>query len=135
MSAQRVDKKIHEKQNICFIHGDSTNLSDFHNKQFDYVTISMALHEMPHDVREKVLLESKRIGKKIIIADYVSPQPFTFAGIRTRIVEFFAGIGHFTAFLNFQKNHGIHPLLTRFGLSVCHDFMIKNGTIRIVVVH
>lgn len=129
MSRQR----LHGKHNVCFIHADATNLSDFKDKQFDYVTISMALHEMPHDVRERALLEAKRIGKKIIIADYAAPQPLTFAGVRIRIVEFLAGIEHFKAFLDFQKNRGIDQLLNNSGLFVFHESIIKDGTIRIVV--
>lgn len=121
------------KNNINFVHGDATNLPHFEDQQFDYLTISMALHEMPPETRTKVLNEAKRIAKKIIVADYVVPQPLSFAGIGTRIVEFLAGIEHFRGFRDFQNNNGIDQLLQNCQLSICSEAINKNGTIRIVV--
>lgn len=89
------------KNNVTFVHDDATSLHHFEDQQFDYLTISMALHEMPPELRVKVLNEAKRIAKKIIVADYVVPQPLSFAGIRTRVVEFLAGIEHFRGFRHF----------------------------------
>ncbi|MBU3949065.1 MAG: class I SAM-dependent methyltransferase [Proteobacteria bacterium] len=119
-------------QNIRFIHGDAANLPDFKDKQFDYATFSMAIHEMPPDLRVKVLLEAKRIAKKIIIADFAAPLPNNLMGIMTRIIEFSAGIDHFRCFLDYQKNHGTSPLLSICQLSVYKEFTIKYGAMKIV---
>ncbi len=119
--------------NVNFIHGDSKSLPHFQDQQFDYATISMAIHEMPPDLRMQVLNDAKRIAKKIIIADYVVPQPLNFAGIITRIVEFLAGIEHFRGFRDFQRNNGIYQLLQNCQLSICGESTNKNGTIRVVV--
>lgn len=121
------------KNNITFIHDDATSLPHFKNKQFDYLTISMVLHEMTPELRIRVLNEAKRIAKKIIVADYVVPQPLSFAGKRTRIVEFLAGIEHFKGFRDFQNNNGIDQLLQNCQLSICSEFINRNGTIRVAV--
>jgi len=121
------------KENVNFIHSDAISLPHFQDQQFDYVTISMAIHEMPPDSRMKVLNEAKRIAKKVIIADYVVPQPLNFDGIIIRIFEFLAGIEHFRGFRDFQKNNGIDQLLSGSQLSICSESTNKNGTIRVVV--
>ncbi|PJC36465.1 hypothetical protein CO046_05530 [Candidatus Peregrinibacteria bacterium CG_4_9_14_0_2_um_filter_53_11] len=138
LSSKMVDharrrQQANGKINVAFVHGDATNLPHFQDQQFDYLTISMALHEMPPALRIKVLNEAKRIAKKIIVADYVVPQPLSFAGIRTRIVEFLAGIEHFRGFRDFQNNNGIDHLLQSCQLSICSESTNKNGTIRVVV--
>jgi ubiquinone/menaquinone biosynthesis C-methylase UbiE len=126
-------QELNGKHNANFVHGDATSLPTFKDKEFDYLTISMVLHEMPSDLRLQVLSEAKRIAKKIIIADYVVPQSFSFAGIRIRIVEFLAGIDHFRGFRDFQKNNGIDYLLSESQLSIIFKEINKNGTIRVVV--
>lgn len=121
------------KTNVHFSHGDATSLPHFQDQQFEYATISMAIHEMSPELRIKVLQEAKRIARKIVIADYVTPLPLNFAGIRMRIVEFLAGIDHFKGFKNFQTNNGIDGLLEDCKLSTHEEAINQNGTIRIVV--
>ena len=121
------------KENVNFTHGDATNFPHFQDQQFDYVIILMVIHEMPPDLRMKVLNEAKRIAKKVIIADYVVLQPLPFAGIIIRIVEFLAGIEHFRGFRDFQRNNGIDQLLSESQLSICSESTNKNGTIRVVL--
>lgn len=93
----------------------------------------MAIHEMSPALRMKVLREAKRIAGKIVIADWVAPLPFNFAGIRMRIVEFLAGMDHFKGFKSFQANNGIDRLIEDCKLSISEETINQNGTIRIVV--
>lgn len=137
LSSTMVEYAKHRQQsnknnNIHFIHGDAASLPHFQDQQFDYATISMALHEMSPDLRLKVLNEVKRIAKKVIVADYVVPQPLNFAGVGTRIVEFLAGIEHFRGFKDFQRNNGIDQLLQNCQLSIYSEATNENGTIRVV---
>ncbi|MGB5159257.1 MAG: class I SAM-dependent methyltransferase [Desulfobacterales bacterium] len=119
-------------QNVRFVHGDASNLSDFKDKQFDYATFSMAIHEMPPDLRVKVLLEAKRIAGKIIIADFAAPLPVNLMGFMTRIIEFSAGIDHFRCFLDYQKNNGAGQLLSICRLSVYKEITIKFDAMKII---
>lgn len=122
------------KTNIFFEHGNASHLPQFRDSQFDYATISMALHEMPRDVRVQVLREAKRIAKTIIIADYAVPLPWNFAGIQMRMAEFFAGPEHFKGFRDVQRTNGIDLLLRECQLSMSHESLTKNQTIRVIVV-
>lgn len=123
-----------KKDNVQFLHKDATNLSNFKNKQFDYAVISMALHEMPYNLRIKVLNETKRIANKIILADYTTPQPSNIYGFGNQIVEFLAGIKHFNCFRDFQKNNRLDNLIKELEFSVESNIFTKNKTKRIVVV-
>ena len=127
--------QVKAQTNVDFLHADATNLACFTDQQFDYLTVSMALHEMPPELRHTVLNEAKRIAKKIIIADYATPLPISFAGIRTRIVEFLAGISHFRGFRDFQNNNGIDQLLKESQLYISHEAINRNRTIRVVVAY
>ena len=68
-AAQREQKKRRIK-NIEFITADATHLSAFSDKEFDVVTLSMALHQFDNALHTPILNELKRVGKKIIIVDY-----------------------------------------------------------------
>ena len=98
------NEQTHTKNNnITFIHADATNLPKFKDQEFDYATISMMLHEVPQDLRIRVLKEAKRISKNIIIADYSTPQPKNIFGDIVKIIEFLAGSNHFKGFKSFFK--------------------------------
>lgn len=138
LSSKMIKHAKHRQQvnggsNVSFVYDDATDLPYFEDQQFDYLITSMVLHEMPSELRLKVLKEAKRIAKKIIIADYVVPQPLSFTGMRTYIVEFLAGIGHFRAFQDFQNNKGIDLLLQNCQLYSCGEFINQNNTLRVVI--
>lgn len=126
-------KKLKNIKNVSFIHNNATNLSQFKKHQFDYAVISMVLHEASPKLRYSLVNEAKRIAKKIIIADYSTPQPFNLEGFFIFIIEFLAGIDHFKGFRSFQKNNGIDPILSDCNLSIEKEIKNKNGTIRIIV--
>ena len=126
----RLDQ-FHDK--VSFLHKDATKLSDFEDEYFDYLTISMALHEMPAKIRLEVLKEAKRVAKRIIIADYAAPMPVNIFGIITRTVEFFAGIEHFKSFLDYQKRGGIGTLLEKSQFTILSEKINKKKTIKVVV--
>ena len=55
---------------IRFLQMDAARM-DFADKEFDISTISMALHDMPSEVREMILREMVRVTRKrIVILDY-----------------------------------------------------------------
>lgn len=64
--------------NIEFIEGDVTS-TGFGESYFDKVFITHALHEMPREIRLKVLVEAKRILKEkgeVIILELDNPERF-----------------------------------------------------------
>lgn len=60
---QHARKKYSYKKNIDFIQGLAEDL-DFKNESFDAVVSVFLLHELPSEIREKVLSESLRVLKR-----------------------------------------------------------------------
>lgn len=56
-------KKKKENLEIYFQRGDATNLP-FEDSIFDVVVISLVLHEIENEKRDKVISEMKRVAKK-----------------------------------------------------------------------
>ncbi len=72
----RIAQKHNRYHNLRLEVADATSLP-FQDNEFDVSTVSWALHDMPREVREKVLREMGRVTKKngsIIVVDYASPE-------------------------------------------------------------
>jgi len=69
----RVAKKKNKYENVRFVVADATKMP-FENDYFEYACISFGLHEMPHEVRDHVLDEMRRVSRKIIVVDYHIPK-------------------------------------------------------------
>ena len=120
--------------NVEFIHGDATNLSDTIDQRFDYATTSLVIHEMTVNDRVKAIHEMKAIAEKIIIADYIAPQPKNLWGISNILSEIAAGIDHYGNYRSFIAHKGIDDLLYRCGLHIEREKLDKFRTFRIVKV-
>jgi SAM-dependent methyltransferase len=98
-------------QHVQFLHRDASSLPEFGDGEFDFGTISMALHQMDEAVRGGVLVEMMRISRRIILADYAVPLPGGIAGFSARTVEFLAGPAHFRGFRSFMRRGGLGSLM------------------------
>ncbi len=68
-----VAKKRNRYGNVRFEVADATSLP-FEDRQFAVSTISLALHDMPREVRPKVLAEMKRVSRRAVMVDYHIPE-------------------------------------------------------------
>ncbi|MCB9033454.1 MAG: methyltransferase domain-containing protein [Chitinophagales bacterium] len=71
-----VARKKTTKDNLTFLQMDASEMS-FQDNEFDIVTISLGLHDMPLEVRTSVLKEIKRVLKKdgkLYVFEYDLPQ-------------------------------------------------------------
>lgn len=69
-------KKLTPSLHLRFLQADGTKLP-FKNGIFDVSSISLGLHDMPHEIDLLVLKEMKRVTKKngiILIVDYMEPK-------------------------------------------------------------
>lgn len=114
-------------------HGDASHLPHIKDGEFDFATISMALHEMPHDVRLAVVREARRISKQTVLADFNVPIPWNFQGVRSRLAEFLAGMDHFKSSMDFQKRGGLTELVKEAGGAIQKSRIVRGGTVQIVV--
>lgn len=134
MIAFAEERKQKEKiMNVHFVHGGIDYLSKQSDKQFDYGVFSMSLHEMHYKDRFSMLTKAKRISKKIIIADFLVPQPSRLSGLRVLLIEFVAGINHFKGYLDFRRNNGIDNLVYDSNLNILSEKINSSKTVRIVV--
>lgn len=71
-----IAKKKNKKNNLTFLLMDASNMN-YIDEEFDIVTISLGLHDMPLEIRTLVLKEVKRVLKsngKLFILEYDLPK-------------------------------------------------------------
>ena len=129
--ANQLLEKI-EQPNISFIHANAEELKNHLDRKFDYSTISYVIHEMPIDIRLKILETLKAISNEIIIGDYYVPQPRNKRGISNKIAEILAGRDHFNNFKSFVKNGGLPGLVEDAGMTIVQQKQGVHGTSLIV---
>ncbi len=127
---QFADKRKSEGSypNVEFFHGDATKLSETLSESLDYATISVVLHEMPPETGLGILREIRPIAKKLIVADYITPQPRSVWGIMNQLGEFMAGIEHYRIFRSFHTYGGLKALLAESGLKIEKETVDTTGT-------
>lgn len=106
------------QDDISFMHEDATDLSTFTDGAFDYATMLMILHELPHPQQVSVLKEALRVANKGILIDSVSPLPKNVEGIGIRVVEATVGSNHYNHFKSFLAKGSLHGLIKESGLPV-----------------
>lgn len=70
-----VARKKNRYPNVTFMEGDATAMP-YEDASFDVTHIAFALHDMPPDVRPRVLAEMRRVtrpGGTVIVVDYYLP--------------------------------------------------------------
>lgn len=65
--------KKNKSSNVRFEMADATGLP-FEDKLFAVSTVSLALHDMPREVRPQVLKEMKRVSRRVVVIDYHIPE-------------------------------------------------------------
>ena len=121
---QRLKKSGHD--NVRFIHGSATDLSQFDTNSIDYAIMIFMLHEIGVQERLEILKEVSRVSKKTIILDYNYPMGRNFTGKMVRLVEFFAGSDHFANFKDFNRRRGLPGLMEASGMNIIEKK--SNGT-------
>lgn len=125
----RVAQKKNKYGNAKFEVADATNLR-FSDNRFDVSSISLALHDMPQTIREKVLKEMIRVTKAgglVIVVDYGLPV--------NRIKRFF--IYHFIKlyegkyYLEFIKLD-LRAFLEKSGVKIIGELPVMVGAGRIL---
>jgi len=115
--ANRV-KNERKLKNVEFFHGGVDVLNNFKDREFDFASFSMSLHEMEEEERIVLLNEALRIANRVIIADYLIPAQTLSSDLGVVLVEFIAGINHFKNYLNFRRHGGIKYLVKKTNANV-----------------
>ena len=121
-------------QNITYHTADGSDIHFIDDKEFDYATITLALHELSEELRMAILKEMKRIAKKLINADYSAPLPKTFSGWFSHRIEQLAGGSHYAGFKDYQERQGLPPLIRKMDMTIERQHSAANNTILILEV-
>lgn len=107
-----VAEKKRKNNNLTFLQMDASK-TNFKDEEFDIVTISLGLHDMPPDVRSLVLNEIKRVLKKdgkLYILEHDLPKDKLLGLISSHLINTFES-KYFLDFVqsnfeNFLNKHG-----------------------------
>jgi len=110
--------------NLSFRHTSVSELISNGEYHFDYAVLTYVIHEVNPDERIPLLNEISKIADKIIIGDYLVPQPKGFWKLLNEVVEFAAGREHYRNYKHYISNGGIKGIAEKAGLKIANE--IKN---------
>jgi len=102
---------------------------------FDCASISLALHEMERDERNKAVSEMKRVVKKkgtLIFIDFHVPLPKNSIGYFIKGVEFIAGRDNHRCFRDYLAKGGLNQLLKENRLTPQKQALLKRGNLQVI---
>ena len=111
----------HPHTNISFEHRSVAEIVSDGTMHFDYAVLTYVLHEVPAPERTTLLLELSTIADRIIIGDYLVPVPSGGWSVLNELVEYAAGMDHYTNFKSFVANGGIRSLAEKIHFEVLEE--------------
>jgi ubiquinone/menaquinone biosynthesis C-methylase UbiE len=118
--------------NVDFRVLDASDLSCFTDNEFDVAVTSMAIHQFEPELAIKILIEMKRIARRVIIADYNCPMnPGIYRSLAYGI-ERFAGGDHYRNFRNYMSVGGMEYFASEAGLSIESSSIRGKGVLKTV---
>lgn len=91
----------------------------FDDDSFDYVSITMGIHEVSRPDRDAIISEMRRVvknGGSFVFLDYMTPMPKLFHLWIANFAEFIAGRDHHQYFKDYLHQGGLMGLLSRHHL-------------------
>jgi ubiquinone/menaquinone biosynthesis C-methylase UbiE len=104
---------------------------------FDCVSISLALHEMERDERNRAVSEMKRVVKKkgvLVFVDFQVPLPKNSIAYLIRAMEFIAGRDNHKCFTDYLAQGGLNGLLKEARLTPQKEALLKRGNLQVIKV-
>lgn len=120
--------------NVAFHHSDIFCFLGETAKRYDYAVLTYVIHELDENARQTVLQALSRVAHKIIIVDYLAPQPRTIVGVINELIEYVAGRDHYRNFKLFLDAHGLTGLAKSSGLSIVNEERIHPSASHLLVV-
>jgi ubiquinone/menaquinone biosynthesis C-methylase UbiE len=125
-----IARRKHRDLDIELVEADATDLP-VPEASFDVACVSFALHEMPRDVRARVVGEMVRVtrpGGTIVVVDYALPRNRAWRWLVYHVVKLYER-DHYADFVHAD----LAPLLARFGISIRGEHRALLGAARVVI--
>lgn len=107
--------------NIRFHHIDVLSFLERTPAHFDVATMSLVIHEIEESQRVPVLQALASAARRVILVDYLVPQPSGSLRLQNTVVEFLGGRDHYRCFRSFVAGNGLTGLIERSELSIVSE--------------
>ena len=121
------------KSNLSFKHTTVNELISNEKCHFDYAVLTYVIHEVNPEERILLLKEISEIADKIIIGDYLVPQPKGFWKLLNEVVEFAAGSEHYRNYKHYVSNGGIKGIVDLGKFKVTKEIKNRPLTSHLVI--
>ncbi len=118
---------------ITFKHSSLKDLVNDGQSRFDYAILTYVIHEVNEEERVNLLKDISKVANKIIIGDYLAPQPKGFSGLLTKTIEFVAGSEHYRNFKTYLANGGIDYLAKKAELKIISEITNQPSSTHIAI--
>ena len=107
----------------------------FPDGYFNCASISLALHEMGREERNRAVSEMKRVVKNkgvLMFIDFQAPLPGNIFAYLIRVVEFLAGRDNRMCFRDFLAQGGLKQILKEARLTPQKEALLMRGNLRVM---
>ena len=107
----------------------------FSEGYFDCASISLGLHEMERDERNRAVSEMKRVVRKegvLMFIDFQVPLPRNIFAYAIGAVEFLAGSDNYTCFRDYLAQGGLKQILKENRLTQQKEALLMRGNLQII---
>jgi ubiquinone/menaquinone biosynthesis C-methylase UbiE len=121
-------------KNSTFRVASATELP-FPDGYFDGASISLGLHEMEREERNRAVSEMKRVVKKegvLMFIDFQVPLPGNIFAYGIRAVEFLAGKDNRTCFRDYLAQGGLKQILRENRLMPQKEALLMSGNLQVI---
>lgn len=125
-----IARRKHGEHGIEFVEADATALPG-PDACFDISCVSFALHEMPGDVRARVVAEMARVtrpGGRLVVVDYALPRSRPWRWVVYHVVKLYER-DHYVDFVHSD----LGALLTRSGIWIVSEHRALFGAAQVVI--
>ena len=132
LTYSRLKQKKGQVENVEFISKDVNNLDFLFGSDYDYVILSMFLHQFSVKEANQLLAFVQGIARHIILADFIHPLPNNLIGWGAKMIERIAGGDHYLHFKEYQKQGGLNYYLDYHSMTVMEKKLGGLGIIQMI---